>query len=85
MEDALVKISTVAKKTKVPVTSFSHSSDLASKFLNFSDIPHMDAKIVSPMDVHVHHEVPSNQTPILLTVPVSVITESSPVYTTNIP
>ncbi|GJS66016.1 hypothetical protein Tco_0680580 [Tanacetum coccineum] len=56
MEDAHVKISTVGKKTEVPVTSFSHSSDLASKFLNFSDIPHIDAKIVSPMDVHVHHE-----------------------------
>ncbi|GJV66671.1 hypothetical protein Tco_1482180 [Tanacetum coccineum] len=29
-------------KTKVPVTSSSHSSDLAAKFLNFSDIPHTD-------------------------------------------
>ncbi|GKC48577.1 hypothetical protein Tco_1071322, partial [Tanacetum coccineum] len=72
-------------KTKVPVTSSSHSSDLASKFLNFLDIPHTNAKIVSPMDVHVHHKVPSNQTPTLLTVPVSVITESSPIYTTVIP
>ncbi|GKD32100.1 hypothetical protein Tco_1242878 [Tanacetum coccineum] len=41
IEDAHVTISTVAKKTKVPVTSSSHSSDLASKFLNFSDIPWM--------------------------------------------
>ncbi|GJV96916.1 hypothetical protein Tco_1548493 [Tanacetum coccineum] len=72
-------------KTKVLVTSSSHSSDFASKFLNFLDIPHTDAEIVSPMDVHVHHEVPSNQTPILLTVHVLVITESSPVYTTVIP
>ncbi|GKC92705.1 hypothetical protein Tco_1158147, partial [Tanacetum coccineum] len=48
-------------------------------------IPYIDAKIVSLMDVHVHYEVPSNQTPTLLTVPVSVITESSPVYTTVIP
>ncbi|GKE10015.1 hypothetical protein Tco_1413566 [Tanacetum coccineum] len=37
------------------------------------------------MDVPVHHEVPSNQTPTLLTVLVSVITESSPIYTTVIP
>ncbi|GKC88295.1 hypothetical protein Tco_1148944 [Tanacetum coccineum] len=37
------------------------------------------------MDVHVHHEVPSNQIPTLLTVPVSVITESSPIFTTVIP
>nr|GEV26515.1 hypothetical protein [Tanacetum cinerariifolium] len=56
------------KKTEVPVTSSSHSSDLAAKFLNFSDIPHTDAEIVSPLDVHVHHEVPSQQTPTLLTV-----------------
>ncbi|GJT26820.1 retrovirus-related pol polyprotein from transposon TNT 1-94 [Tanacetum coccineum] len=73
------------QKTEVPITSSSHSSDLASKFLNFSDIPHTDAENISPMDVHVHHEVPSNQTPTLLTVPVSVITESSPIFTIVIP
>ncbi|GJW17850.1 hypothetical protein Tco_0025286 [Tanacetum coccineum] len=85
IEDAHVTIYTVTKKTEVLVTSSSHSSDLASKFLNFLDIPHTNAEIVSPMDVHVHHEVPSNQTPTLLTVPVSVITKSSPIYTTVIP
>ncbi|GJX74061.1 hypothetical protein Tco_0312656 [Tanacetum coccineum] len=37
------------------------------------------------MDVHVHHEVPSKQTPTLLTVHVSVITKSSPIFTTVIP
>ncbi|GKE16373.1 hypothetical protein Tco_1423950 [Tanacetum coccineum] len=58
VKDAHVIISTVMKKTEVPVTSSSHSSDLASKFLNFSDIPHGDAEIVSPLDVHVHYEVP---------------------------
>ncbi|GJV46744.1 hypothetical protein Tco_1436956 [Tanacetum coccineum] len=58
VEDAHVTISTVTKKTEVPVTSSSH--------------------------VHVHHEVPRTQVPTLLTIPVSVITESSPVYT-NIP
>ncbi|GJY31107.1 hypothetical protein Tco_0414602 [Tanacetum coccineum] len=78
IEDAYVTISTIL------VTSSSHSSDLASKFLKFLDIPHTDVEIVSPMDVHVHHEVPRNQTPTLLRVPVSVITESSPVYTTII-
>ncbi|GKB01050.1 hypothetical protein Tco_0829094 [Tanacetum coccineum] len=46
VEDAHVTISTVTKKTEVPVTSSSRSSDLASKFLNFSDIPHADAEIV---------------------------------------
>ncbi|GJR25422.1 hypothetical protein Tco_1101654 [Tanacetum coccineum] len=72
------------KKTRVPVTSSSRSFDLASKFLIFLDIPHADAEIVSPLDVHVYHEVPRTQAPTLLTIPVSVITESSPVYT-NIP
>nr|GEU72423.1 hypothetical protein [Tanacetum cinerariifolium] len=43
-------------KTKVPVTSSSRSSALASKFINFSDIPPVDTEIVSPLDVHVHHE-----------------------------
>ncbi|GJT26665.1 hypothetical protein Tco_0906940 [Tanacetum coccineum] len=75
----------MTNKTKVPVTSSSYSSDLAFKFLNFLDIPHIDAEIVSPMDAHVHHEVPSKQTPTLLTVLVSVITDSSPVYSTVIP
>ncbi|GJS70602.1 hypothetical protein Tco_0703443 [Tanacetum coccineum] len=85
VEDAYVTISTIAKETKVPVTSSSHSSNLASKFLKFSDIPPTDAEIISPMDVPIHHEVPSNQTPTLLTVPVLVITESSLIYTTVIP
>ncbi|GJT59583.1 hypothetical protein Tco_1003116 [Tanacetum coccineum] len=84
VEDAHVTISTVTKKTEVPATSSSRSSDLASKFLIFLDIPHTDAEIVSPLDVHVHHEVPRTQAPTLLTIPVSVIIESSPVLT-NIP
>nr|GEU89815.1 hypothetical protein [Tanacetum cinerariifolium] len=53
IEDAHV---TITKKTKVHVTSSSLSFDLASKFLNFSDIPPADTEIVSLMDVHVHHE-----------------------------
>ncbi|GKD64512.1 hypothetical protein Tco_1306620 [Tanacetum coccineum] len=85
IEDAHVTLSTVPHKTEVPVTSSSHSSDLASKLLNFSDIPHTNAEIISPMDVHVHHEVPSQQTPKLLTVPISVIVDSSPVFFTVIP
>ncbi|GKA50923.1 hypothetical protein Tco_0744119 [Tanacetum coccineum] len=85
IEDAHVTLSSILQKTEVPITSSSHSFDLATKFLNFADIPTTEAEIFSPMDVHVYHEVPSGQTPTLLTVPVSVITESSPVYTTNIP
>ncbi|GKD63773.1 hypothetical protein Tco_1305881 [Tanacetum coccineum] len=85
IEDANVTLSTVLKKTEVPVSSSSHSSDLAAKFLNFSDIPTTEAEIVSPLDDLVHHEVPSQQTPILLTVHVSVISESSLVISTVIP
>ncbi|GJV31618.1 hypothetical protein Tco_1392018 [Tanacetum coccineum] len=84
VEDAHVTISTVMKKTKVPATSSSCSSELALKFLNFLDIPHTDAEIVSPLDVHVHHEVLRTQTPTLLTISVSIITKSLPVLT-NIP
>ncbi|GJS80152.1 hypothetical protein Tco_0730033 [Tanacetum coccineum] len=56
IEDANVTISNVPKETEVPATSSSRSSDLASKFLNFSDIYPTYAEIVSPMDVPVHHE-----------------------------
>nr|GEW08351.1 retrovirus-related Pol polyprotein from transposon TNT 1-94 [Tanacetum cinerariifolium] len=69
------------KKIEVPITSSSRSSDLASKFLKFSDIPPVDTEIVSPLDVHVHHEVPKIHTYTLLGVPVSIIPEASPVFT----
>ncbi|GKB29525.1 hypothetical protein Tco_0868926 [Tanacetum coccineum] len=74
VQGAHVTISTVTKTTEVPATSSSRSSDLASKFLNFSDIPHTDAEIVSPFDVPVQHEVPNTQTTTLLPIHVSVIT-----------
>ncbi|GKF95601.1 hypothetical protein Tco_0288336, partial [Tanacetum coccineum] len=70
IEDAHVTLSTVPQKTEVPVSSSSYSSVLAAKFLNFSDIPTTEAEIVSPMDVHVYHEVPSKQTSTLLIVPI---------------
>ncbi|GJY39302.1 hypothetical protein Tco_0425666 [Tanacetum coccineum] len=49
------------------------------------DTPHTDAEIVSPMNVHVHHEVQIQQIPTLLIVPVLVIIDSSPAYSTVIP
>ncbi|GKB75114.1 hypothetical protein Tco_0936526, partial [Tanacetum coccineum] len=85
IEEAYVTLSTVPQKTEVPVISSSHSSDLAAKFLNFLNIPHTDAESVSPIDVHVHHEVPCQQTPTLLTVPMSIISDSSLVFSTVIP
>ncbi|GJW53053.1 hypothetical protein Tco_0097138 [Tanacetum coccineum] len=75
----------MTNKTEVLVSSSSHSSDLAAKFLNFSDVPTTEAEIISHLDVPVHHEVPSKQTPTLFTVHVSVITDSSPVFSTVIP
>ncbi|GKB58837.1 hypothetical protein Tco_0915023, partial [Tanacetum coccineum] len=84
--DARLKEHTQTDKEIVqgPVASSSLSSDLASKFLNISDIPQADAEIISPLDVYVHHEVPRTKVPTLLSVPVSAIPESSPVFT-NIP
>nr|GEX43869.1 hypothetical protein [Tanacetum cinerariifolium] len=78
VEDAHVTIMTVAKETEVPDASGSHSSDLASKFLNFLNIPPNDVEIVSPLDVHVHHEVSRIHTSTLFIAPVSVIPEASP-------
>ncbi|GKC02399.1 hypothetical protein Tco_0994009 [Tanacetum coccineum] len=57
IEYAYVTLSTIPQKTKVLVTSSSHLYDLAAKFLTFLDIPQTDAEVVSPMDVHVHHEL----------------------------
>nr|GFB14321.1 hypothetical protein [Tanacetum cinerariifolium] len=85
IKDAHVTLSTVPQKTKIPVTSSSHSSNLAAKFLNFSNIPQTDAKVVSPLDVHIYHEALSQQTPILPIVHVSIIYVSSPVFSTGIP
>ncbi|GJU14796.1 hypothetical protein Tco_1142762 [Tanacetum coccineum] len=72
----VVKVTTIdaLKETEVLATTSSQSSDLASKFLNFSDIPHTDAEIVSPFDVTVQHEVPNTQTTTLLPIPIFVIT-----------
>ncbi|GJV62330.1 hypothetical protein Tco_1468430 [Tanacetum coccineum] len=74
IEVAKVTTTDAPKETEVLATTSSQSSDLASKFLNFSDIPHTDAEIISPFDVPVQHEVPNTQTTILIPIPVSVIT-----------
>nr|GEY84092.1 hypothetical protein [Tanacetum cinerariifolium] len=82
VEDAHVTITIVSKESEVLDASVSHSFDLASKFLNFSDIHPNDAEIVYSLDVHIHHEVPRIYTSTLLTVPVLVIPEASLVCTT---
>nr|GEW26230.1 hypothetical protein [Tanacetum cinerariifolium] len=80
-DDDMMMIS--LKKTNVPVTSSSCSSDLASKFLNFLDIPPVDTEIVSPLDAHVHHEVPRIYTSTLLAIPVSSTPSPLPKTKTN--
>nr|GEU50123.1 hypothetical protein [Tanacetum cinerariifolium] len=72
------------KKTEVPITSSSCSSDLASKFLNFSDIPPADTEVVSPLDVYVHHEVPRIHKSTILAVR-STLSPLPTTATTNIP
>nr|GEW75331.1 reverse transcriptase domain-containing protein [Tanacetum cinerariifolium] len=75
--DARLNEPTQTDKDVIQDMKLSHSSDLALKFLNFKDIHPNDAEFVSPLDVHVHHEVPSTHTSTLLTVPVLIIPESS--------
>ncbi|GJY62023.1 hypothetical protein Tco_0462680 [Tanacetum coccineum] len=59
-------------------------TDLQSEFQIFSDIPHTDAEIVSPLDVHVHHEGPLElKHPLFYTIPVFSIPKSTR-YSQNI-
>ncbi|GJU81900.1 hypothetical protein Tco_1284265 [Tanacetum coccineum] len=73
------------QKTKVPLQCSSISSDYATKFLNFDNIPSTDTKIISMMDIKVQHKDPSIQTSPLLTVTVTVILETSSAPATTIP
>ncbi|GKB44514.1 hypothetical protein Tco_0889456 [Tanacetum coccineum] len=65
------------QKTEVPLQSSSISSDYATKFLNFDNIPSGETEMISMIDIKVQHEDPSIQTSPLLTVPVTVILETS--------
>ncbi|GJX24038.1 hypothetical protein Tco_0228483 [Tanacetum coccineum] len=46
------------QKTEVPIPSSSISSDYAAKYLNFDNIPPVDVKVVSMLDINVQHEAP---------------------------
>ncbi|GKA16961.1 hypothetical protein Tco_0696798 [Tanacetum coccineum] len=72
-DDAHVTLTPVydTQKTKVPLQSSSVSSDFATQFLNLDNVPPADNEIISMMNVDVHHEEPSNQTSILLTIPIT--------------
>ncbi|GJU52984.1 hypothetical protein Tco_1226698 [Tanacetum coccineum] len=54
-------------------------------FLNLDNIPPTDTEINSMMNIDVHHEEPSNHTPPLFTIHVTVIPETSTTTTTTIP
>ncbi|GKD12698.1 hypothetical protein Tco_1197105 [Tanacetum coccineum] len=59
------------QKTEGPIPSSCISSDYATKYLNFDNIPAVDMEVVSMLDINIQHEVP--RTSPLLTIPVSVI------------
>ncbi|GJT37807.1 hypothetical protein Tco_0937672 [Tanacetum coccineum] len=85
VDQATVTVAPATQKTEVPLPSSSISSDYATKFLNFDNIPSTKIEIISMMDIKVQHEDPSTQTSPLLTVPVTVIPETSSALTTTIP
>ncbi|GKC01994.1 hypothetical protein Tco_0993604 [Tanacetum coccineum] len=70
---AIVMVALATQKTEVPLQRSSISSDYATKFLNFDNIPPCETKIISMMDIKVEHEDLSIQTSPLLTVPVMYI------------
>ncbi|GKB65878.1 hypothetical protein Tco_0927290 [Tanacetum coccineum] len=82
---ATVTASPATQKTEVLLQSSFISSDYATKFLNFDNIPSADTEIISMMDINVQHEDLSIHTSPLPTVPVTVILESLTALTTTIP
>ncbi|GJS38796.1 hypothetical protein Tco_0563839 [Tanacetum coccineum] len=72
-------------KTEGPMQSSSVLSDFASQFLNLDNALPNDNEIISMMNVEVSHKEPSTHTPFLLTVPVTVIPETSTVAATTVP
>ncbi|GJU49807.1 hypothetical protein Tco_1219362 [Tanacetum coccineum] len=86
-DDAHVTLTAVhdTQKTEVPLQSSSVSFDFATQFLNLDNVPPANTEINSMMNIDVRHEEPSNQTPSLLTKPVTVIPETSTATATTIP
>ncbi|GJV06996.1 hypothetical protein Tco_1344652 [Tanacetum coccineum] len=73
------------QKTEGPLHTSSVSSDFTTQFLILDNVPQADNEIISMMNVKVRHEEPSNQTPLFLTILVTIIPETSTVSTTTIP
>ncbi|GJU95179.1 hypothetical protein Tco_1319935 [Tanacetum coccineum] len=72
-------------KTEAPQQSSSVSSDFASQFLIMENISPGDNEIISMMNVKVCHKEPSDQTPPLLNIPVTVILETSTTTAVTVP
>ncbi|GJY65003.1 hypothetical protein Tco_0466463 [Tanacetum coccineum] len=86
-DDEHVIVTTVhdIQKTEVPLQRSSISFDFATQFLNLDNPSPADTKINSMMNIDVRHEEPSTQIPPLLTIPVTVIPETSSAATSTIP
>ncbi|GKA44256.1 hypothetical protein Tco_0736980 [Tanacetum coccineum] len=75
----------VTQKTEGPMQSSSVLFDFANQFLNLDNVPPVDKEVVSMMNVKVLYEEPSTQTVSLLTIPVTVIPETSTTAAPAIP
>ncbi|GKA18081.1 hypothetical protein Tco_0697918 [Tanacetum coccineum] len=76
---------TLTQKIKDPLQSSSISSDFADQFLNLDNILPAYNEVMSMMNVKVRHEEPSNQTPSILTIHVTLIPETLTVAATTVP
>ncbi|GKC32782.1 hypothetical protein Tco_1040076 [Tanacetum coccineum] len=59
---ATIIVALATQKTEVPLQSSSISSDYATKFLNFDNIPSGETKSISMIDIKVQHEDPKATT-----------------------
>ncbi|GJR01620.1 hypothetical protein Tco_0524604 [Tanacetum coccineum] len=86
-EDAHVTLTTVhdTQKTDGTLQSSSISSDFTSKLLNLENPSPANNEIASLMDTTIRHKEPGSRTSPLYTVPVTIVTEITYVFTTPIP
>ncbi|GJZ51310.1 hypothetical protein Tco_0605825 [Tanacetum coccineum] len=66
-------------------TTYEQVKDDEHSFLNLDNVPPTDTKVVSMMNVTVHHEEPSTQTPPLLNIPITVTSETLSAVGSTIP
>ncbi|GKG10842.1 hypothetical protein Tco_0342242, partial [Tanacetum coccineum] len=58
VDQATVTAALARQKTAIPLPSSSISSDYATKFLDYDNIPLAETEIISMMDIKVQHEDP---------------------------